>query len=506
MSVFSYTAVSDTILRFHNSKAFIKMIAGPVGSGKSSAVLTDLVFRAIRQEPSYDGVRRTRMGLFRKDYPRLKKSVMKTAESWMPAEWGTIRETVPIKAVYKFPHPKDNTTIETEWWFIALKDDLDALASTELSCAYINEATEISEVVVSRLTGRIGRYPPVKDGAECTEPGIIIDFNLPSKKHWLYNMATSDDKETKVDTGEFNPDGSIKYHVVTKEFFMQPPAAFCPNLQEVDEANAKPIYRLNPNADNLANLPAGYYANLLKDNPTRTEWAEIKRLVLMEWASIPQGKLVFENEFEHETHVSREPIKPTAGMPIIIGIDTSGLHPCAVFCQQIGPTLYVLNELFGDNVSFNTFVSDMLLPTITNLYPGYEVLAVCDPANARGADTGITPIQQLIANGINATPATTNDFDLRKESVSKLLKKLHGLLISPSCEAVIDGFESSYVYTELKVKSDTPIYSDRPDKRLDASHYMDALQYACLHVTRTGAVNRKLSPEILDRLRPKPLV
>lgn len=504
---FSYVGISDTIRAFHNSTAFIKYIAGPVGSGKSSACIAELVFRAIRQPPNKDGVRQTRMGLFRQSYPILKTTVMKTAADWLPSDWGTIRETVPIKGVFRFPHPSnDGTIVETEWWFMALRDNLDSLLSMELSCAYLNEATEMNEEVVDRILTRVNRFPSRKNGVMCAEPGAILDFNLVSEKHWIYKRAVLDPSEVTLETGLYNPDGTPETITTRKEYFAQPPAAFCDNVEGVEIRGESPIYRLNPDADNLQNLSREYYSSLLVPNPTPVQWTTAKRMALMIWSDTAHGKLVFENEFDHKVHVAQHNLEPVPNVPIIVGIDTSGFHPCAVFCQQIGPTLYVIDELFGDNISFNTFVSDMLLPFIANRYPGAPVIAVCDPANARGADTGITPIQQLNQSGVRAIPASTNKFELRKESVSRLLTKLNGLIISPVCENIIDGFENSYVYLQLKIKSDAPVYSDQPDKRMNASHYMDALQYASLYVTRLAMNAPKPNREIMNKLHPFPLV
>lgn len=504
---FSYVGISDTIRAFHNSTAFIKYIAGPVGSGKSSACIAELVFRAIRQPPNKDGVRQTRMGLFRQSYPILKTTVMKTAADWLPSDWGTIRETVPIKGVFRFPHPSnDGTIVETEWWFMALRDNLDSLLSMELSCAYLNEATEMNEEVVDRILTRVNRFPSRKNGVMCAEPGAILDFNLVSEKHWIYKRAVLDPSEVTLETGLYNPDGTPETITTRKEYFAQPPAAFCDNVEGVETRGESPIYRLNPEADNLQNLSREYYSSLLVPNPTPIQWTTAKRMALMIWSDTAHGKLVFENEFDHKVHVAQHNLEAVPNVPIIVGIDTSGLHPCAVFCQQIGPTLYVIDELFGDNISFNTFVSDMLLPFIANRYPGSPVIAVCDPANARGADTGITPIQQLNQSGVRAIPASTNKFELRKESVSRLLTKLNGLIISPICENIIDGFENSYVYLQLKVKSDAPVYSDQPDKRMNSSHYMDALQYASLYVTRLAMNAPKPNREIMNKLHPFPLV
>lgn len=506
MRNFTYNPVSKTIMDFHNDTSFMKLIAGPVGSGKSSAIVAELLFRAMRQPPNNNGVRQTRMGIFRQTYPKLKTTSIKTVDAWVPKEFGSVKETVPITAMYRFnSNFDDGTVVETEWLFMAIDNNLDKLLSLELSAAYLNEGTEMQEMIVNQIASRVGRYPAVKDGVSCAEPGLIVDFNLPAKSHWIYKLAMLEPETTTRELGTKKPDGSPDTITITKKFFMQPPAAFCDNLKEVNESNVEPIYRLNPEADNLKNLIPQYYAAQLLQHPTREQWVNIQRQVLMQWAEPIQGKLVFENEYRHDIHIAKTILTPQRGYPVIIGIDTSGLHPCAVFCQQINKSVRVLHTLFGDNVSFNTFVTDMLVPMINALYPGMKVIAVCDPANARGSDTGITPIQQLIKNGIEAIPAATNEFKLRKEAVSQLLVRVDGLQISPNCTELINGFEVSYAYPELSVHSDIKVYGDKPDKRLSVSHYMDSLQYAALYITRVGEYQRVLTTKQINSLRLRPL-
>ena len=69
----------------------------------------------------------------------------------------------------------------------------------------------------------------MKDGG-CTWRGILLDTNSPDVDHWWYKLAEED-----------RPEGW--------EFFAQPPGAV--------EVNGKWV--TNPEAENLANLEAGYY-------------------------------------------------------------------------------------------------------------------------------------------------------------------------------------------------------------------------------------------------------
>ena len=63
--VFSYSPAGPVIARFHQSRAYVRGIRGPVGSGKTTACCIELLRRAQEQEPGPDGIRRTRWAIIR---------------------------------------------------------------------------------------------------------------------------------------------------------------------------------------------------------------------------------------------------------------------------------------------------------------------------------------------------------------------------------------------------------------------------------------------------------
>ena len=89
----------------------------------------------------------------------------------------------------------------------------------------------------------------------------------------------------------------------------------------------------------------------------------------------------------------------------------------------------------------------------------------------------------LAANGINASPAHTNDPTVRRDAVANLLTTLTitgepALVISPTCTVLVKGMSGRYRLKRLKVVGDER-YQDKPDKN-EFSHVCEALQYGVL--------------------------
>ena len=74
-----------TLSEFLDSNAFIRCCIGPVGSGKSSVCVMEILRRACEQAKGLDGVRHTRFVVVRNSYRELRDTTRKTFEAWIPA-------------------------------------------------------------------------------------------------------------------------------------------------------------------------------------------------------------------------------------------------------------------------------------------------------------------------------------------------------------------------------------------------------------------------------------
>jgi hypothetical protein len=207
-----------TVRHMLRSGDFVRAIVGPVGSGKSSGCIVEIPRRAVEQAPGPDGIRRTRFAIIRNTYPELRDTTRKTFEQWVPAELGQWHER-------EFTFHMRFNDVDCEVLFRALDrpEDVKKLLSLELTGAYINEAREIPKSVLDVLQSRVGRYPSKAQGGP-TWFGVWMDTNPWPTTSWGYKLFSQD-----------KPEGFA--------LFEQPGGRAA-------------------NAENVENLPPGYYARL----------------------------------------------------------------------------------------------------------------------------------------------------------------------------------------------------------------------------------------------------
>jgi hypothetical protein len=447
-----YTA-SPTLTRFHQSKKFFKYVEGPVGSGKSTGCINEILMRAFRQAPNEHGERQSRWAIIRNTYPELKSTTIKTFEQWVPKEVAPVVYSAPIKCDFR-KILADGTRVELEIIFIALEtpEDIDKLLSLDLTGAYINECRETPWEIMEGLTGRVDRYPQLverEDGSMtsgASEPGIIADSNPPNISHWLY---------MKFETGNIPSDF---------EKFRQPPAVFWNDIEQK--------WELNPDAENLKYLKPDYYRRQMEIN----EEAYIRVMLAGEYGASRKGRPVF-SAFSESVHVAKAIIAPDRRWPLILGFDF-GLMPACLFGQLTPRGLVITDEMPGSDEALEDFISEYVAPCIQKRYQGYTVSAAGDPAGrGRSPNDKRTSFDILMSFGIKAFPAYTNSFTVRKETVDYFLNRRDGLIISPHCTFLRETLATGYVWKEARNNKGGVV--DKAEKN-EYSHIADALQYLAL--------------------------
>lgn len=441
----NYIPAGPTLKAFHECNDFVRGIMGPFGSGKSSAIVMEILIRAQQQAPSPDGVRRTRWAIVRNSYPELKSTTIKTWAQWCPTTYGKLNQDSPII------HRIITQDLDMEVFFIALDkpDDMRKLLSLELTGAWLNEAKEISKSILDAITGRVGRYPAKMDGGP-TWYGLIMDTNPPDDQHWWHKYA---ELETPQEW----------------RFFKQPSG-------------------LSDKAENTHNLPDGYYKRLAQGKDS--DW--VKVYVEGEYGYVVEGKPVYPMYLD-STHCAQEELEADPDVAILIGADF-GVQSAAAIGQKLKDGRWlILEEFISESAVGIKQFGEELAQHIATKYPNHKVGgAWCDPSGENRTLEGSTPLAIMKAStGWDWKPAPTNDIDMRLEVVKGPLRRmvngLPGLLVSTKAKMIRKGFAGGYHY---KLKTDGVQTFELPNKN-EYSHPHDGLQYMLLGGGEGAAVLNK---------------
>lgn len=444
---------------------YVRVLAGPVGGGKSVTCVHELVRLACGQAPDKNNKRRTRAVIVRNTADQLALTTRKTVFDWLPPGqagiWKAVEKTFILIA--RLP---DGTTVESEWLFIALDtpDDVRKALSLETTFLWGNEARELHPDVVDGLLGRLNRYPSMKDGGP-TRSCALFDTNMPDEDTWWHDKMESPPSNWAVYK---QPAAIIKPELYAEKFGEQPDEV----LLDKDGND----WCVNPECDNYDNLPKQYYPNLI---PGKTEdWLRV--YLRSEYGRSLSGTPVYEKTFVPDFHIAENDLRPVRGedYPIIIGLDF-GRTPAAVFKQRDprGRVL-TLGEVTSENMGIETFVNTKLNPYIANNFAGCSFVCAPDPAGfSKQQLNELSLVDVLKKAGFKCVKPPSNNPELRIQAVERLLvQQVEGkalYLVDRRCTMLIKGFKSGYRY---KIKRNGEM-EDKPDKN-EFSHVHDANQYA----------------------------
>ncbi|MBV1706300.1 MAG: hypothetical protein KGQ37_03745 [Hyphomicrobiales bacterium] len=441
----------------------VPAIMGPVGSGKTNAAIFKIL-RHVALMPKLRNGRIVAKGTaVRTDYRTLYKTTLSTWHQWFPKDYakGNFVGGADRPAVHElvFTTPRGQI-IDLTMEFQALGDKRieDVMRGWEGSFGWLNEIDLLAQSALEFLQQRVPRFPrqaDVADGATL-RPLVIADLNPPG-----------------------DPD-----HWIVKDFIDTPKAGY--KLYQQPSG-------LAPDAENVANLPSGYYQRLAE---TMEPW-NVQRFVYGKVGYDRSGLPVYP-EFDERLNIAKTPLKPIPGQSIFIGMDAA-LHPAAVIGQR-GPDLQlrIYEELYFDRVGPTRF-GEMLAAALQERYRDSPVGYVFyDPSADYGADkeggeqSWIDIVRKAL--GVPCLPAPSNEIALRVEAVRNLIvmpltADKRALVVDPArCPMLIKGFMSHYRY---KLNPDGNLVNagtPRPEKNAHANVH-DAAQYLCLGLLgRAGAI------------------
>ena len=437
----------------------VKIIQGPVGSGTSSACCLHLFQQALEQPKQADGRQRFRAYVFRETYSKLEETAIKTWKDWFPpgngpGQFGRFFETRP------YVHEVRVGSLELDVTFMALEGIADAKAyfmSLEPSLIWFNEGQFAQFEVIFEAAGRVSppRYPAVKDSG-CAWGGLILDSNAPPADHWIPIMRgdlpppdwmTDDQRRSLIKPSSWS-------------FFTQPPGL----LEDIDDKGRILGYRQNPDAENTAYLPPGFYME--KIGGQTKQWIDAN--IMNRSSVVTDGQPVYP-QFRKDVHVADRPLEPINHTPVIIGLDF-GRQPAALIGQCLRGDWFIQKEFIGRDVSAVEF-APALKSFLNQYYPGGSFVFWGDPAGAqRGQATDKTPFDVFREHGMIVRPAPNpqNQLSVRHEAVNAVMMRRSqtgrpsSLLVDPRCVTYITGMSGGYFMRRIRVSGER--YADTPEK------------------------------------------
>jgi hypothetical protein len=469
--------------QFLASRAEMAIINGPVGSGKTTTNFFFHLGKAQQQRPSRGRLIRLRgeradrplrrywLTVLRDDYRQLWRSTIPSWQQHFPAEEGW-SGAVNAPARHRIIFPMDDgTAVEFTAEFVALGDnDIEEfMRGYQPTSFFLNEIDTLHPDVRKHAGFRVGRFPP-RSEVELDWYGITGDCNAP------------------IIDGEF-------YNSV----FIGRPAG-------------TELYRLpgglDPGAENLQNLPEGYYERQIR---SIADPYLVRRMVHNQPSPSRSGKPVHD-DFNDFLHVAPADIAPVAGLPLMVGYD-AGLDPAAAIGQKLGNGRWnIIDELVSPHgtgaVHFARLVNEFLLerypqwhsiPLLPqlgihladpamHLRPG-NIRAWCDPAATYGGDTNSAAEAdrtwcELVAyhTGIRISPAPTNNTTERRAGLQRVLTLMPdgkpAFALSPRCKMIRAGLAGQFRYRRMQIAREER-YADEVDKNVH-SHVCEALEYLML--------------------------
>lgn len=432
--------VRDFIKDYIPGRLFYDFIVGPYGSGKTTGLFFKLAYMAGLQEKGRDGIRRSRCVVVRNTAPMLRDTTLVSWNYWFrdgeAGKWLATDKTFILRY----------GDVECEVLFRPLDtpDDVRRVLSLEVTFAILDEFVEIPQEIVQALSGRVGRYPSKKDGG-ATNYGMWGASNPGTEDVWWFDYLHTDLPK------------NVRY-------FHQPSGA-------------------SPDAENLENLPKGYYVDLAVGKTP--EW--VKQFIDAEWGFSASGKPVVPS-FKPDLHIAKSRLILNPNLPLVFGFDPGYAGMAAIFGQEdLHGRLMVMGEVLAQNIGAERYIQERLRPYIKANFTNAKVICEPDPAAANRAQTDEKSVVDVIRKYFPAKPETNNRLPLRLNAIEHFTGRLTdmgpALQIDPEmCPTLIRALKGGWRW-EVDQKRGSVIKGETPEKN-PYSHPGDAFGYLCRHYHR----------------------
>lgn len=466
---------------FGRSRAFICIIVGPVGSGKTMGALGKGLRVGARQGGVVDarGVtwRKARIGVIRESYPSLKSTTLKSWFNIVPESEGKFLWSAPFthhfqKILRRDGQGRPIDILDIEFEFRAIGDQTveEACRGWEVNAVIVDEADLQPADLVPYLTGRVGRFSDL-DASLVVDPQIILSMNMPDIENHAYQLAF-DREMAGLTADDMAALASVLNGRPLIETFVQPGG-------------------LDPKAENIHNLPGGrgYYILQLAANRHRPGYVD--RMVHNKPVPMMFGMPVNAG-FAFSDHVRA--VEWDKRRKLIIGVD-QGLYAAATACQRdeygdFRTLMECVNVASGGKTllkvgpsAFGRKLRSMLLAKFPGL-TAEDVRIVCDPAAFAARDREdsehdwVLAFQAALDLG-RVHKAKSNAQGLRNEVIWRALDRRNGYAVDPGCRHLIKAHSGGYRYQKQEMATgEVRGHLDIADTIY--THIADAEQYAAL--------------------------
>lgn len=486
------------------SRAFIVGGMGPVGSGKTIGFATKFQHMASKQRGVLNKqgqlIRKARFVFVRDTYPNLDRNTIPSWNKVVPRAVGRFVASTP--RIHQFAmvlrregHILDRTAkavdiaqVEVEFRAIGNQTVEDALRGLECTAALVNEADRTHPDILTFLAGRVGRFSDL-DPDLVVDPQILLDLNGCDDENWTHKVLV----ERKMDEDVERVIREVSGGRELIEYFEQPPAI----LEGVQYPNG---WMVNPDAENVENLPSGYYERQYAFAKMRGNQTYIDRMLRSKYTPPLSGRSVFPEYFDDLHSAEFEAIP---GIPLFIMAD-QGLLGAVLIGQLVKGQLRILEEIAcvfeteDDEIHVVQMGGEALGKQVRELlvqkYPGFTIGdAVCDPAGAAGEQainyrSWRQDFQKGLGHRVRKARVPQNALEPRLKAVRKRLNGVVGqqrsLLVHRRCNMTRRAFRTKYFYQRVGRGTGEGFYADVPKKVQGYADLMDALQYGCFEIEK----------------------
>lgn len=489
-----YRPQGATLGLFGQSNAFMNIIRGPLGSGKTKCAVFKVLNALSEQRPDAAGVRRSRVGVIRNTYPELVATTIAEFKESVHPLMGKFSNGHPPTYDLNYQLP-DGTTVEAEIIFLALdrEDDVRKLRGLQLTFVWLNEIRFIPMAITREALSRCDRFP---QPGFSTWVGGIGDTN-PWDEDSDYETLASMFGGGAFEREELPEAEREKFAELAKlgqwNFFVQPPAVVKTTAQDPEgfRSMSGGYWKVNSAAENLTVLGEKYYQRQIVG--AKEDWVRVN--LANEVGMAMDGKPV-QPEYQENVHKADRILKPNTVYPVMVGLDFGVVIAAAMFWQkQPNGQWWGIDELVCEDMGTPRFADAIKLKCVEiTKSAGAQQLEFTfrgDPAGSGRGNEERTNFNILSANGVQALPASTNDPAIRRNALERVLTRMVGgqpaVLISPKCKVLRKGLKGAWCYRRIKV-SGAERFKDEPDKNY-WSHVCEASEYGLMDAGEHAVVN-----------------